>query len=43
MDELCMTFQINGTKNDANIMIFWVINKGSDVWNQDGVGIAAGR
>lgn len=29
-----MTFQINKEKNYANIMIFWVINKGSNVWNQ---------
>lgn len=37
-----MTFQINRKKNDANIMVFWVINKGSNVWNQDGIGSVAG-
>lgn len=31
-------------KNDTNIRIFWVINKGGgNVWKQDGVGSAAGR
>lgn len=30
-------------KKDANIRIFLVINKGSNVLNQDGVGSVAGR
>lgn len=39
-----MTFQTNGeNKNDADMMMFWVINNGSNVWNQGGVGNVAGR
>lgn len=43
MEEFLWPSKQMDLKSDANNRIFWVINKGDNVGNQDGVGSVAGR